>query len=110
VIDDLLRGRQETYDQLPAIDPGRVKLEYYDPRLRTFDDPQACAAGCASCGACRDCGLCETLCPQNAIARREMGGGQYEYIVDPERCIGCGFCAGGCPCGIWRLIENHTMA
>jgi NADPH-dependent glutamate synthase beta subunit-like oxidoreductase/glutamate synthase domain-containing protein 3/Pyruvate/2-oxoacid:ferredoxin oxidoreductase delta subunit len=110
VIDDLLRGRQETYDQLPAIDPGRVKLEYYDPRLRTFDDPQACAAGCASCGACRDCGLCETLCPQNAIARREMGGGQYEYIVDPERCIGCGFCAGGCPCGIWRLIENDTMA
>jgi NADPH-dependent glutamate synthase beta subunit-like oxidoreductase/glutamate synthase domain-containing protein 3/NAD-dependent dihydropyrimidine dehydrogenase PreA subunit len=108
-IDNLLRGREDTYDQLPAIDPMRVKLEYYDPRLKSFGDTAACAAGCASCGACRDCGLCETLCPQNAISRRERGGDQYEYAVDPELCIGCGFCAGGCPCGIWRLAENEPL-
>jgi NADPH-dependent glutamate synthase beta subunit-like oxidoreductase/NAD-dependent dihydropyrimidine dehydrogenase PreA subunit len=108
-IDDLLRGRNETYDQLPAIDPARVKIEYYDPRLPFSDDPHTCAAGCASCGACRDCGLCETLCPQNAISRRELEEGAYEYLVDPERCIGCGFCAGACPCGIWRLTENESL-
>jgi NADPH-dependent glutamate synthase beta subunit-like oxidoreductase/Pyruvate/2-oxoacid:ferredoxin oxidoreductase delta subunit len=108
-IDDLLRGRQETIDQLPAIDPTRVKIEYYDPRLPRFDDPLSCAAGCASCGACRDCGMCETLCPQNAISRKEGEDGAYEYIVDAERCIGCGFCAGACPCGIWRLAENDPL-
>ena len=108
-IDDLLQGRDETYDQLPAIDPERVKLEYYDPRLPRFDDPLSCAAGCASCGACRDCGLCETICPQNAISRKEGEGGAYEYVVDADRCIGCGFCAGACPCGIWRLVENEPL-
>ncbi|PIV01438.1 MAG: pyridine nucleotide-disulfide oxidoreductase [Syntrophobacterales bacterium CG03_land_8_20_14_0_80_58_14] len=108
-IDDMLRGRKETYDQLPAIDPERVKLEYYDPRLPAFTDPATCAAGCASCGACRDCGLCETLCPQNAISRKEQEGDAYEYVVDPDRCIGCGFCAGACPCGIWRLTENDPL-
>jgi ferredoxin len=108
-IDDLLRGRDETYDQLPLLDRERVHLEYYDPRLPAFTDPASCAAGCASCGACRDCGLCETLCPQNAIARRALEGEAYEYVVDPDRCIGCGFCAGACPCGIWRLTENDPL-
>lgn len=108
-IDDRLRGREETYDRLPAIETERVKLEYYDPRLPGFEDPQACAAGCASCGACRDCGLCETLCPRNAISRREGEGGAYEYLADAARCIGCGFCAGACPCGIWRLTENEPL-
>jgi NADPH-dependent glutamate synthase beta subunit-like oxidoreductase/glutamate synthase domain-containing protein 3/Pyruvate/2-oxoacid:ferredoxin oxidoreductase delta subunit len=108
-IDDMLRGREETWDQLPAVDSGRVKLEYYDPRPPRFEDALSCAAGCASCGACRDCGLCETLCPQNAISRKEREGGAYEYVVDADRCIGCGFCAGACPCGIWRLAENEPL-
>jgi NADPH-dependent glutamate synthase beta subunit-like oxidoreductase/Pyruvate/2-oxoacid:ferredoxin oxidoreductase delta subunit len=108
-IDDLLQGKAETYDQLPPIDQTRVKLEYYDPRVRTFDDPASCANQCASCGACRDCGLCETLCPQNVISRRDLEEGRYEYTVDSDRCIGCGFCAGACPCGIWRLTENASL-
>lgn len=110
VIEMVLQGKEETYDQLPPIDPQRVKLEYYNPRLPVFDDPAACASQCASCGACRDCGLCETLCPQNAISRREVGSERgYEYVADPALCIGCGFCAGGCPCGIWRVTENESI-
>ncbi|MDT8273542.1 MAG: 4Fe-4S binding protein, partial [Desulfomonilia bacterium] len=52
---------------------------------------------------------CESLCPQQAISRRDLQGGAYEYGVDPERCIGCGFCSGACPCGIWELRENTPI-
>jgi NADPH-dependent glutamate synthase beta subunit-like oxidoreductase/glutamate synthase domain-containing protein 3/Pyruvate/2-oxoacid:ferredoxin oxidoreductase delta subunit len=108
-IEALLKERQETKEGLYAIDPSRVKLEYYDPRAFTFNDSVSCAIQCASCGACRDCGLCETICPQNAISRHKVGNDSYEYKVDADRCIGCGFCAGACPCGIWQLIENEPV-
>jgi len=108
-IDAALRGAEEDFDRLPAIDPARIRLEYYDPGARDFKDLQTCSSSCASCGGCRDCGLCESLCPQQAISRRSLQGEEYEYVVDPERCIGCGFCAGACPCGIWELKENDPI-
>ncbi len=108
-IDDLLRGREEPCNQVAAINTDRVRLEYYDPRLLTFEDTLSCASSCASCGACRDCGVCEGLCPQNAISRHALEGEEHEYLVDADRCIGCGFCTRACPCGIWRLTENDPL-
>jgi ferredoxin len=108
-IDAFIRGLEEEYDQLPAINPARVRLEYYDPAIKDFPDIQVCSIQCASCGGCRDCGLCESLCPQQAISRRSLQDDGYEYVVDEERCIGCGFCAGACPCGIWELKENYPI-
>ena len=29
-----------------------------------------------------------------------------EVKVNKEKCIGCGICAGLCPCGIWEMEEN----
>jgi NADPH-dependent glutamate synthase beta subunit-like oxidoreductase/NAD-dependent dihydropyrimidine dehydrogenase PreA subunit len=108
-IDDLLRGKYETYDKLPPITMDRVKLEYFDSRILTFDDSASCASQCASCGACRDCGLCETICPQSAISRCQHDDGGFEYRVNEVKCIGCGFCAGACPTGVWRLKENDPL-
>ncbi|MCG2830606.1 MAG: 4Fe-4S binding protein [Desulfobacteraceae bacterium] len=30
-------------------------------------------------------------------------------VVDETRCIGCGFCAKACPCGIWNIIKNEPI-
>lgn len=84
-----------------------LTFAHYDPvsdRGRTEDQQ---AARCLSCGSCRDCHLCETICPTEAIARREVEPGSdgvnWEYVSDDAKCIACGFCADTCPCGIWVL-------
>ena len=63
------------------------------------------AESCMSCGMCRDCGMCEAVCYYDAITRVQKNG-DWEYVVDDEKCIGCGFCAGTCPCGVWEMVEN----
>ena len=37
----------------------------------------------------------------------EHENGKFEYVSDPNKCIGCGICAGLCPCGIWEMEENN---
>ncbi len=93
----------------PMIDRQRISLEYFDPRLTSFQGLEQCAGECASCGTCRDCGICIALCPQAAITRHAFENGGFELVVDPERCIGCGFCAASCPCGVWNLVENEPL-
>jgi NADPH-dependent glutamate synthase beta subunit-like oxidoreductase/ferredoxin len=109
VIGDIFAGRRPRGDRRRTIDRARIKLEYFDPRLVRLDGVEQCAAQCSSCGSCRDCGICITICPQSAISKKENGGHDFEMVVDPERCIGCGFCGGACPCGIWTLVENDAL-
>ncbi len=97
------------WDNRKVIDKSRVKLEYFDPRITEFHDIHECGSECLSCGACRDCGICVAVCPQAAIRRKPLENNGYEYVVDPDRCIGCGFCGGACPCGVWDLVENEPM-
>jgi len=108
-IDDMLRGKRPRRDPRMVIDKGRVKAEYFDPRLMPGASLDKCAGACASCGSCRDCGICIAICPQGAISKQEGPNGRFEMVVDGDKCIGCGFCAGACPCGIWNLVENDPI-
>ncbi|QGP90740.1 Aldo/keto reductase family protein [Neomoorella glycerini] len=40
---------------------------------------------------CRGCGSCVKRCPQGAL---ELAGGRV--VVEPDKCILCGYCAGAC--------------
>lgn len=109
VIDDLFNNRRPLSDTRGMIDYTRMTLEYFDPRVIEFSDMNHCGSECSSCGTCRDCYICDTICPQSAISRRKLENGGFERIVDPDKCIACGFCANSCPCGIWDMKEPALL-
>jgi len=85
----------------------RIKTQYYEVcRTDIKFAPRKEADRCMSCGSCRDCGMCVESCYYGAITRKKLAKGSYEYVVDEAKCIGCGFCAGVCPCGVWEMVEN----
>jgi len=106
---EILAGKRPGADRRMVIDIDRISLEYLDPRIIQYEDMDQCGSQCSSCGTCRDCGICVAMCPEAAISRVAVDGDAFEYTVDPDRCIGCGFCAGACPCGIWDLVENTPI-
>jgi ferredoxin len=85
----------------------KIKTQYYEvcAAMGKFSAKKE-ANRCMSCGSCRDCGMCVETCYYGAITRRKLPNKAYEYVVDESKCIGCGFCVGICPCGVWEMAEN----
>jgi ferredoxin len=90
----------------PMVPYDKIKTSYYDVCQGEPFVPKEEANRCMSCGVCRDCHMCEATCYYGAISRKESEDGSYEYIVDSNLCIGCGFCTGICPCGVWEMDDN----
>lgn len=49
---------------------------------------------------CAACGLCEDVCPVNAVSSAGI------YKIDPAICTGCGECADSCPA---EAIQPHEQ-
>ena len=91
-------------EQIPA---DRISRAYFEKCHHcNLPEPAGDHARCVSCGTCRDCKMCLESCPEKAITRVEKEDGSWEYVSDPDRCIGCGICAGVCPCGVWTIQDN----
>jgi len=108
---DVINAQLMNTDYVPeerrVIPYEKVKTEYYEVcRMVGKFSAKKEADRCMSCGSCRDCGMCEQSCYYSAISRKTLPNKSYEYVVDEARCIGCGFCAGICPCGVWDMVEN----
>ncbi len=51
---------------------------------------------------CHSCNKCMTDCPYGAISMAERTDGRpfdFQAMVDPNLCVGCGICAGSCDTG-----------
>ncbi|MDD6088280.1 MAG: FAD-dependent oxidoreductase [Desulfovibrionaceae bacterium] len=88
-----------------------MQVEYFSRSDKNeLPAPRDDYSRCVSCGCCRDCGMCIKSCPENAISRVKTDEARgFRYESDPERCIGCGICAGICPCGVWTLYPNSAQ-
>ncbi len=99
----------DNFAKAPMIPQDRVKDQFYHPlrsgKVEAMTAEQE-AERCMSCGYCRDCEYCMEVCPEQAIDRVQKTDGVFEYVSDPDKCIGCGICAGICPCGIWTMEDN----
>lgn len=109
-IDRMFKGLSlDNFDKAPMIPRDKIKDEFYHPMNQQSVialDTECEKDRCMSCGFCRDCKFCENICPEQAINRIEKEDGTFEYKSDPNKCIGCGICAGVCPCGIWTMYDN----
>jgi len=109
-IDRMISGLPlDTFEKAPMIPQDRLKAQYYNPispdrvvEMETTEEVNRCM----SCGYCRDCEYCKEICPEQAITRVSKPDGSFEYVSNPDKCIGCGICAGVCPCGIWTMEDN----
>lgn len=110
-VDRFISGKVlQKYKTGVKIKPDEVKDAYYKTLkgseisgLDTLGEKDRCL----SCAGCRDCKMCMTACPRGAIERVEFenadGTTAFAYVSDEKKCIGCGICAGVCPCGIWNM-------
>lgn len=100
-----IKGEELQQFSKPLIPQLALTITHYNPGDKGSTEVDQ-AARCLSCATCRDCHLCETICPTGAITRDELQFGDergFEYVSDDDKCIGCGFCADTCPCGIWQM-------
>ena len=107
-VDEYVRGEKITPVVTKQVIPKeRLSKAYFEKCHHCeLPEPTDDHNRCVSCGTCRDCRMCLNSCPEKAITREEHADGSWEYISDPDKCIGCGLCAGVCPCGIWSIQDN----
>ena len=107
-IDQFLRGEKITLEaQAQVVPPENLSKKFFEKCHHCdLPDPQHEHLRCVSCGTCRDCKMCLNSCPEKAISRIARDDGTWEYVSDAAKCIGCGICAGVCPCGVWNISDN----
>lgn len=111
---EAIHAEMMNYDYVPEVKApipyDRIQTVYYEAERETGATPDFDvdfeANRCLSCGSCRDCEICLHTCYWGAISRITNQDGSWAYVVDEDKCIGCSFCAGTCPTGVWEMEPN----
>ena len=46
---------------------------------------------------CQQCGVCEAVCPKQAISLKQLDDGTHKVVIDEDKCIRCKRCVICCP-------------
>ncbi len=77
------KARKYLSDILPAV---QKEFSYKSKSVRDQDKLHSCTG----------CGVCESVCPFDAIKIKESCQGFYEPVIDEYKCTDCGFCKKAC--------------
>lgn len=56
---------------------------------------------------CQQCGICEVVCPKQAISFEMQDDGTHKVVVDNEKCIRCKRCIKYCPANESENYSNY---
>lgn len=56
---------------------------------------------------CQQCGICEAVCPKQAISLKRLDDGTHEVVIDHERCIRCKRCVACCPANTHEDYKDY---
>lgn len=56
---------------------------------------------------CQQCGICETVCPKQAISFDLLNDGTHKVIVEDSKCIRCKRCVNCCPANKNEAFDNY---
>ncbi len=59
---------------------------------------------------CIGCGICQQVCPCNAITIKKSGGKVTSYTINMRKCMFCGNCQYYCPVGAIKLGTDFELA
>jgi len=89
-----IQGLQELKEQARAIE---TKLYSLKKRIGDIGPTPSVFKATVDSERCVGCGICQNVCPADAISVEEIA------MVDLKRCIGCGSCIEQCPRGALSL-------
>lgn len=86
----------------------RVTLEYPEVRPQLSDKFRG--KHIFDTNKCKACGMCQRVCPANAISITKAENGLESYSIDYGKCIFCGNCAHYCNLGAIKMGADFELA
>lgn len=56
---------------------------------------------------CQQCGICEAVCPKQAISMNLRKDGTNDIIIDDDKCVRCKRCVNSCPTNIRENYDGY---
>lgn len=86
----------------------RVTLEY--PEIKPALNDKFRGKHTFDINKCKACGMCQKVCPANAISLIKSENGLESYSIDYGKCIFCGNCAYYCNLGAIKMGNEFELA
>lgn len=86
----------------------RVTLEYPEIKQELDDNFRGKHQFCID--KCLGCGICQKVCPANAINIIKNDNKVVEYVIDYSKCIFCGNCAEYCTKNAISMGKDYELA